>query len=54
MALETKYDLNEQTITKLQKLIRANIDSYNGFHESAEELSDPKVSALFRLVLIVP
>ncbi|EMI57553.1 PA2169 family four-helix-bundle protein [Rhodopirellula sallentina] len=50
MSLETKTDLNETTINKLQKLIRANIDSYNGFHESAEELSDQKLSTLFRSI----
>lgn len=48
MKLETKHDLNEETITKLQKLIQANIDSHNGFHESAAALSDPKVTALFK------
>ncbi|MCA9130261.1 MAG: PA2169 family four-helix-bundle protein [Planctomycetales bacterium] len=48
MRLETKTDLNDTTIEKLQKLIRANIDSYNGFHESAEELSDAALANLFR------
>ncbi|QDT07354.1 hypothetical protein K227x_57810 [Rubripirellula lacrimiformis] len=48
MTLETKTSLSDSTISNLQKLIRANIDSYNGFHESAEELSDPKVASLFR------
>jgi len=48
MSLETKTDLNEATINKLQKLIRANIDSYNGFHESAEEIDDAKLKVLFK------
>ncbi len=48
MSLETKTDLNDSTIDKLQKLIQANIDSYNGFHESAEEMEDQKLSALFK------
>lgn len=48
MALETKTTLTDETIAKLQKLIRANIDSYNGFHESAEEIDDAKVAALFK------
>ncbi|TWU44295.1 hypothetical protein Q31b_18310 [Novipirellula aureliae] len=48
MALETKTDLNENTIQKLQKLIRANIDSYNGFHESAEEIDDSRLKVLFK------
>ncbi|MBB3206790.1 uncharacterized protein (TIGR02284 family) [Rhodopirellula rubra] len=50
MSLETKTDLNETTINKLQKLIRANIDSYNGFHESAEELNDEALASLFRSI----
>lgn len=50
MSLETKIDLNETTLEKLQKLIRANIDSYNGFHESAEELKDERLATLFRSI----
>ncbi len=48
MSLETKTDLSDTTLEKLQKLIRANIDSYNGFHESAEEIDDAKLTALFK------
>ncbi|MGB7324756.1 MAG: PA2169 family four-helix-bundle protein [Rubripirellula sp.] len=48
MTLETKTNLDETTVDKLQKLIRANIDSYNGFHESAEEIDDAKLTALFK------
>ncbi len=48
MSLQTKTDLSETTINKLQKLIRANIDSYNGFHEAAEEIDDAKLTALFK------
>ncbi|EMI19350.1 hypothetical protein RMSM_03737 [Rhodopirellula maiorica SM1] len=48
MSLETKQTLSEATVKKLQKLIRANIDSYDGFRESAEELSDKKLATLFR------
>lgn len=48
MSIETKTDLNETTTAKLQKLIRANIDSYNGFHESAEEVEDAKLKTLFK------
>lgn len=50
MALETKTNLTDETLDKMQKLIRANIDSYNGFHESAEELSDAKLKALFKQI----
>lgn len=47
MTLETKEHLNQDTIDKLQKLIRANIDSYDGFHEAVKELKDKKIAALF-------
>ena len=50
MALETKSTLNDETVEKMQKLIRANIDSYNGFHESAEEIADAKLKTLFRQI----
>lgn len=48
MALETKTDLNNETVEKLQKLIRANIDSYNGFHEAAEEIEDSSIASMFK------
>ena len=48
MSLETTANLNESTIAGLQKLIRYNIDSYDGFRESAEEVKDASVAALFR------
>ncbi len=48
MQLETKATLTDETVAKLQTLIRANIDSYNGFHESAEEINDAVVSSLFK------
>lgn len=48
MTLETKFDLNDQTIEKLQKLIRYNIDSHDGFKECAEEIENPNLSNLFR------
>lgn len=50
MSLETKFNLNETTIDKLQELIQANIDSYNGYLESAEELADEKLSELFTAI----
>ncbi|TWT91183.1 PA2169 family four-helix-bundle protein [Neorhodopirellula pilleata] len=50
MALETKSNLSDETLTKMQKLIRANIDSYNGFHESAEEIADAKLKTLFKQI----
>ena len=48
MTLETKTNLDEATTEKLQILIRANIDSYNGFHESAEEIDDARLTTLFK------
>ncbi|MFI4877047.1 MAG: PA2169 family four-helix-bundle protein [Blastopirellula sp. JB062] len=48
MSMETKLSLSDTTINKLQKLIRANIDSYDGFRESADQIDDEKVAALFR------
>jgi len=48
MSLETKHDLNESTVSKLQELIRLNIDSYDGFHSSADDLKDPQLATLFR------
>lgn len=48
MSLETKYDLNEETIEKLQTLIRYNIDAYDGFRKSAEEIENPHLASLFR------
>jgi len=47
MTLETKNNLNEKTIDKLQKLIRANIDSYDGFKEAAESVENAPVKELF-------
>lgn len=45
--LQTKSDLKESTIEKLQTLIRYNIDSYNGFAESAKEIDHDGLSKLF-------
>ncbi|QDV40358.1 hypothetical protein Enr13x_01640 [Stieleria neptunia] len=50
MSLETKTNLNDVTITKLQKLIQANLDSYEGFHEAAEKLDHEQLSTLFRSI----
>lgn len=48
MNLETKTTLNDSTISGLQKLIRYNIDSYDGFREAAEEVEDSALASLFR------
>lgn len=48
MSVETKYQLSETTIDKLQELIRINIDSELGFSEAAEQIEDLTVASLFR------
>ncbi len=48
MDIETKAHLSEATISDLQTLIRYNIDSYDGFNESAEEIDDARIAQLFR------
>lgn len=48
MAMETKAVLNDETIKKLQRLIRANIDSYDGLNEAADVIGDQAVANLFR------
>ena len=48
MGLETKTTLNDSTIAGLQKLIRYNIDSFDGFREAAEDVDDSAVASLFR------
>ncbi len=47
MSLETKTDLNAETIDQLQKLIRANIDAHDGLREAAEQISDQRVAKAF-------
>jgi uncharacterized protein (TIGR02284 family) len=46
--METKIDLNEKTVEGIQTLIRYNIDSYDGFREAAEEISDENLATTFR------
>ncbi len=50
MSLETKSDLREETINGLQKLIRYNIDSYDGFREAADEVEDARLKTLFQAI----
>ena len=45
--METKTNLNEETISKMQRLIEANIDSYEGFQETAKDVDDASMSSLF-------
>jgi len=48
MDQETKTNLDDSTIAGIQKLIRYNIDSYDGFKDVAEEVKDESMAALFR------
>ncbi|MEZ6046445.1 MAG: PA2169 family four-helix-bundle protein [Planctomycetaceae bacterium] len=48
MALETKLDLNPETIEHIQDLICINIDAYDGLKESAELIADQRVATVFR------
>jgi uncharacterized protein (TIGR02284 family) len=48
MTLETKFNLSEETIEKLQTLIRYNIDAHDGFQKCAEEIKSPHLASLFR------
>ena len=53
MSLETKTNLSAESISHLQDLIQSNIDSKDGFHESAEEIKDERIAALFRQIAAV-
>ncbi|MCC7337996.1 MAG: PA2169 family four-helix-bundle protein [Pirellulaceae bacterium] len=47
MSVETKTSLNDATVSKLQDLIRINIDSEQGFQEAAKQIEDANVSGVF-------
>ena len=47
MAVETKLNLSEKTVAKLQDLIRINLDSEQGFQEAAKEINDVNVAGIF-------
>lgn len=47
MVIKSNPILNENTTDQLQKLIRANIDSADGFREAAEAIDDPHLTSLF-------
>lgn len=48
MNVETKGDLREHTIDKVQDIIQVNIDSRDGFLEAAEKIDDASITRLFR------
>jgi len=47
MPLETKHNLNKDTIKKVQDLIQINIDSKKGFAEAAAQIEDVTIGAAF-------
>ena len=48
--METKTNLDADTVKHLQDLIQINIDSKDGFAEAAEEIGDERIAALFRQI----
>lgn len=48
MTLETKTNLNEQTIDALQDLAQINIDSRDGFRDAADQIPDAALATYFR------
>jgi uncharacterized protein (TIGR02284 family) len=48
MSLETRKELNSETLTALEELIQANIDSANGFSEAAEQIDHSALTDLFK------
>lgn len=50
MPLESKLNLEEKTLKKLQSLIQINIDSEEGLTAAANKVDDNRLSATFRQV----
>lgn len=48
MSLETKTNLNPETVEKLQTLIQMNVDSRDGFEDAAENCDDSVIARIFR------
>jgi uncharacterized protein (TIGR02284 family) len=42
------YQLDDETVNRLQDLLSINIDSQRGFEEAAETTNDPQLRTLFR------
>ena len=47
MSAETKTSLSQDTIDRLQQLIRMNIDSEKGFDDAAKQIEDRRIADLF-------
>jgi uncharacterized protein (TIGR02284 family) len=45
--METKTDLNDDTIEQIQRLIQANLDSYEGYKDAAEDVKNTRLRELF-------
>ncbi|APZ94165.1 PA2169 family four-helix-bundle protein [Fuerstiella marisgermanici] len=48
MALETKSTLTDETVEKLQDLVRINMDSHQGLLDAADAIDDDAVATVFR------
>ncbi len=48
MNLETKTNLRDETIEKLQRLIQGNLDSFEGFRDAAENVDNATLAGMFR------
>jgi len=48
MALESKTNLQQETLEKVQELIAINIDSNKGFGDAISKIDDVNVTSLFR------
>ena len=46
--METKHQLRDETIAKVQDLIQINIDSQKGFCEVADKVKDKQLATLFK------
>lgn len=46
--METKLNLNKETIEGLQDLIAVNIDSAKGYHAASEKVGNQSLSTLFK------
>jgi uncharacterized protein (TIGR02284 family) len=47
MSLESKHDLDAETVAAVQELVQASNDSEKGFREAAEQVDEPQLQQLF-------
>lgn len=48
MSIETIRDLNDETLEKVNDLVRVNIDSSRGFETAADAIENASIASLFR------